>query len=62
MRTLRHRIDREKEKISQIMNAIQSLSEPPAESGARPGQQSNIRALRLVSNEPAAAKRPDSEE
>ncbi len=60
--SLQHHIDREKEKISQLTSAIESLHEPISESDVRAGEQSNIRELRLVSSDPAAAKQSDSGE
>ncbi|MDP6476190.1 MAG: hypothetical protein QF449_03985 [Alphaproteobacteria bacterium] len=58
---LNHRIDRERQKIAELTNAIESLGESLAETPERASEYRNGpdagRALKLVSNRPAAVAR-----
>ena len=56
---LNHRIDREQQKIVQLTNAIGSLDESPEGRNENRNRSDNIKALKLVSNGPAAKARPE---
>ena len=51
--TLNHRIDREKQKLIQLSDAIESLANPPEERN---------RALKLIVNDPESKTLPESDD
>ncbi len=55
---LNHRIDREKQKLGQLTDAIESLGETPEERSEEHAMSGNIKPLKLISNNPVATARP----
>lgn len=60
--TLHHRIEREKQKIAQLTDAIESLAAAPARATEEPDRPGNFGSLKLISTgaDPSAA--PESSE
>jgi len=60
--TLNHRIDREKQKLVQLSNAIESLTNPPEERNQTQDMPGRIKPLKLILNDPEPEAPPETDD